>query len=143
MPTGISVLDGATQQANIWIDEVDQAAHCSDRQRAYRLLRATLHTLRDWVNADQAADLGAQLPVLIRGVYYEGWDPSSTPVKFRKLSEFIDRMDDETPFSDANDATKSIAAAASVLRRHVTEGEIEDIRSSLPKDLQSVVGDAA
>ena len=125
-------INRSVQKANAWINDMAAEMGTEDEERAYSVLRAYLHALRD-----------AQVPDLIRGVYYEGWDPSSTPVKFRKLSEFIDRMDDETPFSDANDATKSIAAAASVLRRHVTEGEIEDIRSSLPKDLQSVVGDAA
>lgn len=111
-----------------------------DEDRAYSVMRAYLHALRDRLTVDEAAQLAAQLPQLIRGIYYEGWDPSATPVKYHKFPEFIDRMADETPFNDAGDASKAINAAASVLRRHITEGEIEDIRSTLPKDLQPVVG---
>jgi uncharacterized protein (DUF2267 family) len=133
-------IDRNVQKANVWISEMAGEMGTEDEDRAYSVMRAYLHALRDRLTVEEAAQLAAQFPQLIRGIYYEGWDPSSTPVKYRKLPEFIDRMADETPFNDASDASKAIDAAASVLRRHVTEGEIEDIRSSLPKDLQPVVG---
>jgi uncharacterized protein (DUF2267 family) len=135
-----SAIDRSVQKANIWINEMAGEMGTEDEDRAYSVMRAYLHALRDRLTVDEAAQLAAQLPQLIRGIYYEGWDPSATPVKYHKFPEFIDRMADETPFNDAGDASKAIDAAASVLRRHVTEGEIEDIRSTLPKDLQPVVG---
>jgi uncharacterized protein (DUF2267 family) len=135
-----SAIDRSVQKANIWINEMAGEMGTEDEDRAYSVMRAYLHALRDRLTVDEAAQLAAQLPQLIRGIYYEGWDPSSTPVRYHKFPEFIDRMADETPFNDAGDASKAINAAASVLRRHVTEGEIEDIRSTLPKDLQPVVG---
>ena len=138
MPTGISVLDGATQQANIWIDEVDQAAHCSDRQRAYRLLRATLHTLRDWVNADQAADLGAQLPVLIRGVYYEGWDPSGTPKHPHGKEDFIASVQLNFARDRLRNPDLEVGAVFSVLNRHVAAGQLDQMRNSLQKPLRAI-----
>jgi uncharacterized protein (DUF2267 family) len=135
-----SAIDRSVQKANIWINEMAGEMGTEDEDRAYSVMRAYLHALRDRLTVDEAAQLAAQLPQLIRGIYYEGWDPSATPVKYHKFPEFIDRMADETPFNDAGDASKAINAAASVLRRHITEGEIEDIRSTLPKDLQPVVG---
>jgi uncharacterized protein (DUF2267 family) len=133
-------IDRSVHKANVWINDMAAEMGTGDEDRAYSVMRAYLHTLRDRLTVEEAAQLAAQFPDLIRGIYYEGWDPTSTPVKYRKLPEFIDRMADETPFNDAGDASKAVNAAASVLRRHVTEGEIEDIRSSLPKDLQPVVG---
>jgi uncharacterized protein (DUF2267 family) len=135
-----SAIDRSVQKANIWINEMAGEMGTEDEDRAYSVMRAYLHALRDRLTVDEAAQLAAQLPQLIRGIYYEGWDPSATPVKYHKFPEFIDRMADETPFNDAGDASKAVDAAASVLRRHITEGEIEDIRSTLPKDLQPVVG---
>jgi uncharacterized protein (DUF2267 family) len=133
----------SVQKANIWINDMAGEMGTDDEDRAYSVMRAYLHALRDRLTIEESAQLAAQLPELIRGIYYEGWDPTSTPVKTRKLPEFVERMADETPFNDAEDASRAITAAASVLRRHVTEGEIEDIRSTLPKDLQRVVGEAA
>jgi uncharacterized protein (DUF2267 family) len=135
-----SAISRGVQKADIWINDMAGELGTEDEDRAYSVMRAYLHALRDRLTVEEAAQLGAQFPDLIRGIYYEGWDPSSIPAKYRKLSEFVDRMADETPINDPRDASKSINAAASVLRRHVTEGEIDDIRSILPEDLQPVVG---
>jgi uncharacterized protein (DUF2267 family) len=135
-----SAISRGVQKADIWINDMAGELGTEDEDRAYSVMRAYLHALRDRLTVEEAAQLGAQFPDLIRGIYYEGWDPSSIPTKYRKLSEFVDRMADETPINDPRDASKSINAAASVLRRHVTEGEIDDIRSILPEDLQPVVG---
>jgi uncharacterized protein (DUF2267 family) len=135
-----SAISRGVQKADIWINDMAGELGTEDEDRAYSVMRAYLHALRDRLTVEEAAQLGAQFPDLIRGIYYEGWHPSSIPAKYRKLSEFVDRMADETPINDPRDASKSISAAASVLRRHVTEGEIDDIRSILPEDLQPVVG---
>jgi uncharacterized protein (DUF2267 family) len=135
-----SAISRSVQKANIWINDMAGEMGTQDEDRAYSVMRAYLHALRDRLTIEESAQLAAQFPELIRGIYYEGWDPTSTPVKYRRLPEFFDRMADETPFNDAKDASKAVNAAASVLRRHVTEGEIDDIRSTLPKDLQPVVG---
>jgi uncharacterized protein (DUF2267 family) len=135
-----SAISRSVQKANVWINEMAGEMGTQDEDRAYRVMRAYLHALRDRLTVEETAQLGAQLPELIRGIYYEGWDPTSTPVKYRKLPEFVARMENETPFNDAKDISQAINAASTVLRRHVTEGEIDDIRSTLPKDLQPVVG---
>jgi uncharacterized protein (DUF2267 family) len=135
-----SAISRGVQKANIWINDMAGEMGTQDEDRAYNVMRAYLHALRDRLTVEESAQLAAQFPELIRGIYYEGWDPARTPVKYRKLPEFVARMEKETPFNDAKDISQAINAASSVLRRHVTEGEIEDIRSTLPKDLQPVVG---
>src|SRR5207249_4578104 len=81
--TGLDVFDATIQKTNSWLDDVMQVGGWPDRHTAYRALRATLHALRDRLIIDEVAQLGAQLPMLIRGLYYEGWDPSNKALKER------------------------------------------------------------
>lgn len=136
--TGIATLDGATNQANIWLNEVAQAAHLDDANHAYRLLRATLHTLRDWLSVDEAADLGAQLPTLVRGIYYEGWNPSATPTHPRAKEDFVASVQAAFPADPLRNPDLAIRAVFLVLNRHVTAGQIEQMRQALKKPLREL-----
>jgi hypothetical protein len=40
------------------------------------VLGGMLHVLRDRLTIQEAVQPGAQLPMLIRGLYWEGWDPA-------------------------------------------------------------------
>jgi len=82
----------AAEQAQQWVNELCADLGWSER-RAYRLLRSVLHTLRDWLQPDEMADLAAQLPTLVRGVYFEGWGPSEAPPAERGKADFIARID--------------------------------------------------
>lgn len=124
------------QKTNIWLAEMEEELGIEDRRAAYRVLRAYLHAIRDRVTVDEAAQLGAQLPDLIRGVYYEGWDPSKTPAEYRDLESFLARVSSEALLKGPTEASYAVAAATRVLRRHVSEGEIDDVLGMLPEDLR-------
>jgi uncharacterized protein (DUF2267 family) len=66
--------------------------HLEDRHHAYVALRAVLHALRDRLPPEVAVHLGAQLPILVRGIYYEGWHMAGKPVKDRSVQEFADHV---------------------------------------------------
>ena len=74
--TGLDVFDRTLHKTNLWLNDVMQELGADNRHQAYRALRATLHALGDRLTIDEVADVGAQLPMLIRGFYYVGWDPS-------------------------------------------------------------------
>ena len=133
--TSIATFTQAAQQAQEWVNELADDLEWTDR-RAYRLLRNVLHALRDWLPQEEMADLAAQLPALVRGIYFEGWKPSETPVWNRKKEDFIARI--QEAFSDdlLNDPDEAVAAVFSLLDRHVSYGEIEDIRHSMKKPLR-------
>ena len=136
--TGISVLDNATQDANIWLNGLSKHAHWEDKNRSYRLLRATLHALRDWLSVDEAADLAAQLPMLIRGIYFEGWNPSATPVPERKLEQFYERIQHEFRTDPLKNPQLCVSAVFAVLSEHVSKGEIDEVKNSMRKELRNL-----
>ena len=137
-PTGISVLDNATQDVNIWLNEISEQAHWTDKNRSYRLLRSTLHALRDWLGVDEAADLGAQLPMLVRGIYYEGWNPSATPVPERELDEFYERIQRDFKTDPLRNPQLAVSAVFAVLSNHITRGEIDQIINTMRKELRAL-----
>jgi uncharacterized protein (DUF2267 family) len=134
-----SIIEQSVEKAHIWLNELAAAMGTEDQREAYRVLRAYLHALRDRLPVDEAAQLAAQLPELIRGIYYEGWRPSTTPVRYRGFDEFLERVAAEAKLDGETSASYAVSAAAEVLRRHVSAGELDDVRAILPEDLRPIL----
>ena len=135
--TGISTLDHAPQIFAEWLNEL-----CDDlgwqKPRAYLLLCETLHAVRDFLTVDEAADLAAQLPVLVRGVYYDGWDPSRTPVKPRNKSDLLKRIESRFQKEPLENTERAVTAVFDLLRRHVSWGEFQQVKQSMRKPIQEL-----
>lgn len=136
--TGISSLDHAPQVFTEWLNELCKELGWTEKKRAYLLLHETLHAVRDFLNVDEAADLAAQLPVLVRGVYYDGWDPSKTPVKPRNKSDLIARVASRFDKQPLDDPEKAVAAVFSLLRRHIRGGELDQVQHAMRKPIQEL-----
>jgi uncharacterized protein (DUF2267 family) len=136
--TGLEVFDSTVHKTNSWLKEVMQGIHRDDRRKAYDALRATLHALRDRLTVEEVAQLGAQLPMLIRGFYYEGWDPTRKPAKLRDREEFLSIINEKFRADDTLNPELIARAVFTVLSNRVTQGEIEDVKHVLPAEIRSL-----
>jgi len=134
-----SIIQHSVEKTHIWLNEIAEEFGDEDRQYAYRAMRAVLHTLRDRLTVDVAAKLAAQLPTLIRGVYYEDWDPSRTPLPIHDVSTFLDRVAEEGRMAGETEASIAVTAVTRVLRSHVSPGEIDEILAVLPDSFRGLI----
>ncbi|MGH2911385.1 MAG: DUF2267 domain-containing protein [Solirubrobacteraceae bacterium] len=137
--TDPSIIEHSVEKAHIWLKEIAAELGVEDRHYAYRALRAVLHTLRDRLTVDVAAKLAAQLPTLIRGIYYEDWDPSRTPLPIHDVEAFLDHVVSEGRMAGETEASVAVTAVARVLREHITPGEIDDVLAVLPDKLKVLI----
>ncbi len=98
----------------------------------------TLQAIRDVLGVDEAAQLAAQLPLFIRGVYFEGWDPSGTPVRLRDKPDFIARVCEAFTGDQLDDPEAAVGIIFSFLNTRISAGEINDVRGSLRKGLRDI-----
>ena len=124
------------ETARRWYQDLASELGAEDPQYAARVLRAVLHALREQLTPEEGAQLAAQLPTLIRGIYYEEWRPGAVRHLARDVDPFLARVADEGRMAGETEASHAVAAVASVLRRHVSEGELEDVLAILPAKLR-------
>ena len=132
----LEVLETTVQKTHQWLDAISDRSHL-DTHQSYQALRAVLQTLRDRLPANEAAHLAAQLPILIRGIFYEGWRPSDAPdpMDFRL---FLQKVADKivTPRSiDPEAMTKHVFG---VMRDFLAKGELAKVSRTLPKEFQEL-----
>lgn len=137
MPTRTDNFHHALQTANAWLTDVAEAFGTDDRRFAYRVLRAWLHTLRDRLTIDSAAKFSAQLPALLRGLYYDGWDPSRAPVKYGP-DGYVHRFAQEARIS-VDEVRPAAASVAGALARHLSPGQLDEAIAQLPEALRTIV----
>ena len=138
--TGYHSFDTTVDKTNRVLNEIEHAYAWpkSRRNQSYAALRAVLHALRDRLPVEESAQLAAQLPMLVRGVYYDGWNPSRVPVKMGR-DEFEERVRVEFPFDIEGGVEPLIATVLRALKQYGTEGEWADVRATMPKELAAVI----
>lgn len=141
--TGFSTFDTTVDKTNRILKDIEHAFGMPKERRnlSYAALRATLHALRDRLTVEESAQLAAQLPILVRGVYYQDWDPSRVPIKMNR-QEFLERVAKEFPAKVGGGMERLVGIVVTALRRHITDGEWEDIKSNLPRDMRDLLPSA-
>ena len=132
-----ATISHAVQQTQEWLKELRNNGDLADEGAAYRLLRVVLHQLRDRLNVDEAVHLGAQLPLIVRGIYYEGWRPSHTPEKIRSRQEFLDKVTLKL-LPNRIAAEPAVRDVFMLLTHHCDPGEIADVIDQLPAELKEL-----
>jgi uncharacterized protein (DUF2267 family) len=129
----LDVIDRTVAKTYEWLHQVAERDNFDDVQRAYHVLRAVLHALRDRVEPNVAAHVAAQLPLLVRGIFYEGWDPAKTPMRM-SLTEFLARVEKEAGLKGTSEAEEAARAVMTVCWTELGEGTMGHLISVLPSD---------
>ena len=135
--TGLDVFDKTLQTTNIWLDEV-MAEVGPDRQVAWHVLGAVLRTLRDRVPGPLAAHLGAQLPLMVRGAYYDGYRPGAAPSKTRDCDAFLAEVGEGLRDTRPVNVHDAVCAVFDVLSAHLPRGQCVKVRDALPDDIKTL-----
>lgn len=125
------------QVSNTWIRRIADLAQI-DEQQAYHLLCCTLQTLRDRLRPEDAIQLGAQLPVLIRGIYYDGWRLAGVPLQIRNKQHFVALAASRYHARPLDDIEPGIRVVLQVLSSNVDFGEVCSVLTSLPTELREL-----
>lgn len=133
----IPALEHSVSLTNIWLNDVNEELGWHDKQRAYHALRAVLHALRDRLTVNDASHLAAQLPMVVRGLFYEGYHPHGKPTDERRRNEFLARVAAQCGDEDRNHGTVT-RAVLRVLARHVTPGVVDKLKALLPPEIRAL-----
>ncbi len=136
MTTGLSTIDQSLNTTMEWLRDLQEEMGFDDEQRAFRVMRAVLHALRDRLTVEETANFAAQLPMLLQGVYYHGWTPRGKPEKIRSRADFLDRVAQN--LMREHDPEDAARAVFKVLERRMHDGEIEDIKRILPEAIREL-----
>jgi uncharacterized protein (DUF2267 family) len=132
---GLEAFDRTLQLTHRWLDDLMGELRTDSRPRAWHALSVVLHAIRDRLPIAEAAHLSAQLPMLVRGMFFEGWRPE--PVRQPRRSF---ERDLEAAFQDwwPDGPERTTEAVLRVLSRHVSAGEIADVMHVLPGDARQI-----
>ena len=133
----IKELDSAAAEAEGWINDLVQRLGWQDRGKAYAALIGALHALRDVLPRDEVVYFGAQLPLLLRGLYYEGWHPGAHPAA-QSLSAFSERIHEAVNRDPGVDSEAIARAVFALLAARLSPSEIEDAIAATPRSLHAL-----
>jgi uncharacterized protein (DUF2267 family) len=133
--TGLDVFDKTPQTTHVWLDGVMEVVG-PDRQIAWHTLGAVLRTLRDRLPIGLAAHVGSQLPMLIRGLYYDQWEPEKEPQKTRDIEEFLEHVGEKLENIRPVHVEDATRAVFHVISRHIDHGQTEKVREALPEEIR-------
>jgi len=135
---GLESVEHTVELTHVWINDLNARLRWDNKHRSYRLLRTVLQSLRDWLRVEEAAGFGAQLPELLRGVYYEHWRPATTPAKKRGKADFIARIDAAFKTDPIFSTPDAVSSVFELLSEKITTGEIAQVRHALPADIRAL-----
>jgi len=135
---GLEVIDHSVHTTHEWINELADRLDWSSRKSALRLLRTTLQHIRDHLSTDELAQFSAQLPLLIRGMLFEGWVPKKTPIKERSASDFIKFIEAHLTKTEEYRGPDDISCVFKLLNAKVSVGEVQDVRANLPSAIRAL-----
>lgn len=138
MQSSVGTIDKSVELANVWLGEISDQLNQMDKEDAWACLNAVLKTVRDRIPIDEAADFAAQLPLVIRGSFYEGWKPSQAPHKWRHRDEYLEAVKDRLPGRENFDIEETVRAVLKVVGQHMTQEELQKLKAIHPAEVRDL-----
>lgn len=139
--THVTALNHTLEETHQWLEELQREGSFETEQQAYSYLRAVLHAVRDRLTVEEASHFAAELPMLVRGFYYEGWRPALAPNDHRKTEDdFLEAVQEslrsaETPIAELRNAVQAVLR---LLTNHMEEGQIRHAREQMPAEMRTI-----
>lgn len=130
------LFDKALAKTREWLKETEAELGMDNPNDAYRAMRAVLHAIRDRLPVKECSEFASQLPTLLMGMYYTGWTPAGKPEKLRNLEDFLERVASQLP--QGLDPLRVTRGVLAVLERHISAGEMDDIRRTFPEKMREL-----
>jgi uncharacterized protein (DUF2267 family) len=142
-PNSVEVFDTTIQKTNASLRDIARERGDNNRRHAYLALRGTLYAMRDFLPIEESAQFSAQLPMLVRGLYFEGWNPSHPPKNDRSRARFLSRVETALERALWNEAypidTEAAARAVlCVLTERISAGEMDQVRHAMPERVREL-----
>jgi uncharacterized protein (DUF2267 family) len=131
---GIEAFESSRQKTDLWLKEIARELRTPHKPRAYSALRAVLHTLRDCMPVEAAAKFSGQMPLILKGVFFDGWKPHAKPERLTR-AQFYARVRERLR-GVAVDGGLATRAVLVVLDRHLSPGEVEGVKRVLPHEVR-------
>jgi len=113
--------------------------------KAGRILRAVLYAIRDRINLEESFQVIAQLPMALKSVYVDQWDPWRSFHRIHHVDELInevrkfDKAAARNDFGNDESAKRAIQAVFRTLRHFLSDREFRDVIAVLPLELKEFV----
>lgn len=134
----IHVFERTTHEAHEWVNHLAGRTGWGNEREVLHLLRTVLAQIRDHLPLDEMAQFSAQLPIMLRGMFFEGWQPKKTPVRERHAADFVAAVDKEVGDVIDYRGVEDIKAVFNVINARISRGEVEDVRACLPQELRDL-----
>ncbi|RIK01309.1 MAG: DUF2267 domain-containing protein [Armatimonadetes bacterium] len=138
MNASLPVFESTLQKSNLWLKDLSTKMGCASSQEAYQALRTVLHALRDRLTVDESAEFAAQMPMLIRGMYFEGWNPGSEATFERSREAFLDDVVDRFDGRWKDSPEQLVRTVFGFLSERISAGEMRDVAHLLPKPVRNL-----
>jgi uncharacterized protein (DUF2267 family) len=133
--TGVRSLDSTVQKTIEWFNAMNEELGWPDRERTYAATKAVLQAIRDRLPYGEAIQFSAPIPMLMKGMYFDQYEPEGKPLNIRNQEEFFQRITenfDQGPL----DPEKALRAFIKVYADKTRGGELEDVRKTMPDELR-------
>lgn len=138
MSTGLDIFDTTVEKTNKLLKEIENEMGWEGRRnQTYSALRSVLHALRDRLPLEESVHFSAQLPLLLKGVYFDGWNPEIVPLKMNK-NEFLSYIGNQFKFDVKNGIETMTQKVLIKIFETIDPGEANKIIDALPSDITTL-----